>query len=226
MNYAANANRLNPAAMVGALGVPGAFAAILIVGLAFTVVIEPPVPNLDTFEVLPDPITPPDPVDPQQPTSNRSDPIEQTVTTIPRPDSDYTFELDNTDPIGTLPGLDDGLTGFDPLDFQIDPVPPAPRFNPVSASPRGNPGRWITDSDYRGSWINRGYSGVAGFALEIGANGRVNDCRITASTGHAALDAATCRLLTDRAQFNPAKDTSGNSVAGTYRSSVNWKIPE
>jgi hypothetical protein len=48
---------------------------------------------------------------------------------------------------------------------------------------------------------------------------------ITRSTGHDALDEATCRLLRQRAEFSPAKDSSGRIVPGSYSSSVNWRIP-
>ncbi|WP_299191670.1 TonB family protein [uncultured Erythrobacter sp.] len=226
MSYAANANRLNPAAMVGALGVPGAFGAVLVIGLAVTIVVDPPVENPDVFDVVQIPEVTEAPVEPDKPSSSSERVIEEPVTTPTRPDTPYEFEMDSTNSITTLPGLGDDLIGFDPIPFEVEPIPPAPNFNPVSASPRGNPGRWITDNDYRTSWINRGYSGVASFSLEISASGRVSDCQITRSTGHDALDAATCRLLTNRARFDPAKDNSGNSVAGTYSSSVNWQIPE
>ena len=226
MPYAANANRVNPAALVGALGVPGAFGAILIVGLAVKVVIDQPEPNPIGVTINVPPVAPDDPVEQPEAASNTSRQIEQTTFTNTPPDSEFNFEFDNTAEITTLPSLGDDPIGFETIPIEVQPVPPAPTFNPVSVTPRGNPGRWITDNDYRTSWINRGYSGVASFALEIGANGRVNDCRITASTGHDALDAATCRLLSNRARFNPAKDNSGNSVAGTYTSSVNWQIPE
>lgn len=225
MSYAANANRLNPAAMVGALGVPGAFGAVLVLGLAVSVVVDPPVANPIGVTVTVDPPIEPDPIEPVRTTSSNEQSTTQTPQfTVTRPESDFEFEMGPTAPIGELPDLGSDFTGFEPLPVEIPR--PGPTFNPVDASPRGNPGRWITDNDYRTSWINRGYSGVASFALEISANGRVSDCQITRSTGHDALDAATCRLLSSRARFDPAKDNSGNSVAGTYSSSVNWQIPE
>lgn len=225
MSYAANANRLNPAAMVGALGVPGAFGAVLVLGLAVKVVVDPPVANPTGFTVTVEPPDTPDPVEPEQTTSSNTQPTTQTPQfTVTRPDSEFEFEMGSTAPIGELPDLDSDFTGFETIPVEIPR--PAPAFNPVDASPRGNPGRWITDNDYRTSWINRGYSGVASFSLEISASGRVSDCRITQSTGHDALDAATCRLLTSRARFEPAKDNTGNSVAGTYSNSVNWTIPQ
>lgn len=124
---------------------------------------------------------------------------------------------------GTL--SEDWGTGLDPI--AIPPIPePAPTFDPVSASPRGNPGNWISTSDYRTNWIRRGYEGIARFTLEISASGKVTDCTVTGSTGHAQLDRATCQLIQSRAVFNPAKDASGANVAGSYSSVVNWRIPE
>ena len=98
--------------------------------------------------------------------------------------------------------------------------------DPVAAKPRGNPGSWISEQDYRSSWINRDLSGIAGFRLGIGADGRVDSCSITRSTGHSELDTATCALLTRRARFEPARDGAGNTTAGTFASSVEWRIPD
>ena len=60
----------------------------------------------------------------------------------------------------------------------------------------------------------------------IGSNGRVNACEITASSGHAALDEATCKFVTRRARFEPATDSNGAKVVGSYSSKVTWRIPE
>ncbi|MCL4674383.1 MAG: energy transducer TonB, partial [Sphingomonadaceae bacterium] len=84
----------------------------------------------------------------------------------------------------------------------------------------------ITESDYKTSWINRGWAGSAGFRLQVGANGRVEGCQITRSTGHTALDEATCALVTKRARFDPARNGNGDKVSGSYTSSVLWQIPE
>ncbi|MFU7527810.1 energy transducer TonB [Qipengyuania sp. ASV99] len=226
MSYSDTANRANPAAALGALGVPAAMGVLLVTGLAITQVIVPPIANpvATNFEVPKiEPID--DPVDPKASTRPNPDRVRDTV--ITRPDSDFDFTVRDSGPIGELPGLDDGLGDVvGPVDFGIPRPTPSPSFTPVAAAPRGNPGRWITDSDYRTSWINRGYSGVAGFELSVDARGRVSNCTITRSTGHAPLDEATCRLLERRASFDPARNSSGEIVAGRYSSSVSWKIPE
>ncbi|MCH2487931.1 MAG: energy transducer TonB, partial [Erythrobacter sp.] len=115
----------------------------------------------------------------------------------------------------------------------LDPVP-TPRVTPtqppvgpsVGAKPRNDPTAWISTDDYRSSWINREMTGTARFRLEIAANGRVTKCTITGSTGHAPLDQATCRLLEQRAKFQPARTGSGEPIAGSYESAVRWVLPD
>ena len=207
---------------------PAAFGVLLITGLTVTQVIAPPAPNPIGVLVNVDPIDPvvdpPKPKDTQQ-TSNQADNQQTQESRITRPNSEIDISVNVSGPIGGLPPIGTGSDGgLGPVLVQGPPI--TPTFDPVSVSPRGNPGGWITDSDYRASWINRGYEGLAGFSLEVDARGRVNNCSITQSTGYAALDSATCRLLERRAQFEPARDSSGNAIASTYTNSVNWRIPE
>jgi protein TonB len=96
----------------------------------------------------------------------------------------------------------------------------------VIARPKGSLGEWVTDADYRSRWIREGMSGTARFTLAIDPSGRISECTITRSSGHAELDAATCRLIERRARFEPARDGAGNRVAGTYSNAINWKIPD
>ncbi|OBV11423.1 energy transducer TonB [Erythrobacter dokdonensis] len=227
MTYASQSRRPNPAALAGAIGIPAAVAALLVVGLAVTVVIEDKPKPLTGFTVKPIPIPPPPP-DPVEPvTTTNQQPQTSTTTTITRPDT-IPVDLGSNTPIQTLPGAGE-LTGpiSVPVDFGIPgPAPSASPFDPVAASPRGNPGRWVTDSDYRSRWIREGLSGKAGFTLAIDAAGKVTGCTITRSTGHKALDEATCELVSKRARFVAARDGTGKPVAGSYSNTVNWQIPK
>ena len=103
---------------------------------------------------------------------------------------------------------------------------PAHTIAPVGAVPNNGPTGWITNEDYSNSDLRRGNEGVARYRLVIGSNGRVNGCEITSSTGHASLDRATCRLISNRARFDAATDNRGERVVGTYSGSVTWQIPE
>ena len=119
---------------------------------------------------------------------------------------------------------------FNPVPVAAPPPPPAaPPPPPQAASrakPRGNPGGWLTDSDYPSRAQREERSGTAGFRLQIGPDGRVTDCTITSSTGHSDLDEATCRLLPRRARFSPAKGSDGNAMPDTYNGRITWRLPE
>jgi protein TonB len=54
----------------------------------------------------------------------------------------------------------------------------------------------------------------------------VTNCSVTSSSGSSALDAATCRLLTSRARFTPARDSSGNPTTDTVSARIVWRIQE
>jgi periplasmic protein TonB len=116
-------------------------------------------------------------------------------------------------------GLGDGLS-----DNSGKAKDPPKLFDPVP--PKARNGNWVTDNDYRTAWINRAWEGTAAFRLTIGTDGRVKDCTITQSTGHDALDDATCTLVTRRAKFDPAKNDQGQTVSGSFSSAVRWQIPE
>ncbi len=228
MNYATTARRPNPLAAIGALGVPASFGVLLVIGLAVTATVKDPDKGLEGFfmpaEPIDDPLPPPP--DPVVRTTNQTNPVPQPDTARPSPAPVSGVTLTGTGPLATGGTLnDDWGTGLESI--AIPPVPkPAPTFDPVAATPRGNPGNWIKTSDYRTPWIRRGYEGIARFTVEISASGKVTDCMVTGSSGYAQLDRATCQLIGARAVFNPAKDASGANVAGSYSSMVNWQIPE
>jgi protein TonB len=106
------------------------------------------------------------------------------------------------------------------------PAVVAPRFTPVAAQAKGNTAEWATPDDYPSRPLREGVQGVTGFRVTIGTNGRVTACEITNSSGNAELDAATCKLVTSRARFNPAKDGEGQLTTGYYSNRVKWQIPK
>ena len=60
----------------------------------------------------------------------------------------------------------------------------------------------------------------------IRKDGTIDDLRLVESSGHEVLDQAACRRIQQRARFRPATDRSGAEVAGSYRGSVSWEIPD
>jgi len=164
---------------------------------------------------------PPPPTEPQVEPKQPKDPIITTTKAdpdVPSPEDAFTFSDDPLDLTMVFPPIGER--------FLNPPLPPRPLFTPVGPQPRANPASWFTTDDYPTSDIRRGNEGRATFLLAIDARGKVTDCRITQSTGHPGLDAATCRIATQRARFDPAIDGSGTRVGGTYTNSISWVIPK
>lgn len=228
MTYVSANRRPNAAALAGAFSIPGAFGVLLIVGLAVTVTNNPARPNPKATSVAEIPLPPPPPPRPT-PETKQSDAKTTTTTTpvpTPLPPTPLPVDLGRGDPVPTFPtGGETVTTG--PITFGTGPSPsPASLYDPVGAKPKGNPGKWVTNDDYRPRWIQEELSGTARFTLQIDARGKVTGCTITRSTGHPALDMATCDLVTKRARFDAARDGNGKPVAGTYSNAVKWSIPE
>lgn len=114
---------------------------------------------------------------------------------------------------------------FTPAPVAAPPPPPPPKQAAKAATPRGNPGNWVTPDDYPSRALREERSGTTGFRLAVDTNGRVTDCQITSSSGHGDLDAEACKMLTRRARFRPAEDTEGNPMPGSFASRVVWQIP-
>jgi TonB family protein len=104
------------------------------------------------------------------------------------------------------------------------PVPP-PRFTPKGPSPEGNPANWTTGNDYPARALREEREGTTGFRVTVSTDGRVTDCQITSSSGHADLDEATCANVRQRARFTPATDGEGQPTNGSYSNRVRWVIP-
>jgi TonB family protein len=111
------------------------------------------------------------------------------------------------------------------------PIPPPTQLEnfqsnryPV-ATPKGNPGSWVTTNDYPAMALREEMQGVSGFMLTVSPSGLVTDCRITASSGSPQLDQATCANVIRRARFDPALDAKRKPIVGYYSNRVRWQIP-
>jgi TonB family protein len=82
----------------------------------------------------------------------------------------------------------------------------------------------FASADYPAAALARAAEGRAEFRLAVDPRGRIGACVIVASSGHEDLDAATCRILTERARFRPAFDRRGRPVAGSHVGRVVWRM--
>jgi len=104
------------------------------------------------------------------------------------------------------------------------PPPPVRRVQPAKA--RANLASYITNDDYPSSALRNEEQGTTGFRLDVGPDGRVSGCTVTAPSGSSALDTATCRLLRSRARFTPATDSTGARTSDSVSGRIRWQIPE
>ena len=231
MSYLEQTRKPSPTSLMAVIGIHAGIGSLLVAGLTVSGVIATPERPVPTFDIpdVPPPPPPPPPTDPtprtSQPDVSASNPI-----TVPAPDvriNPSPPRFNTTDLIlPPVPTPRPGPITLDPPAPKPLPSPQEPAFDPVSAKPRNDPGGWLRNNDYKSSWARRELTGTARFRLDISKTGTITGCRVTGTTGHGELDAATCVLLEKRARFEPARGRQGEPVAGTYSGAVRWELPD
>lgn len=222
MPYAArldNARRVTTIAGVAAIH--GLIGYVFLTGMATSFVER----IVDPFTVTNIPIeTPPPPPLPTPPVLEKVAPTQPTIAppiALPLP----IVPTPTDAPVIVLP-LPPMPAGTGAERVTVDPPAPPVTVSKASAvAARGDRNQWISTDDYPPSALRAGEEGVVGIALAVGADGRIQSCAVTASSGHAALDQATCRLYQRRARFAPARDDAGTPVAGMFKDRVRWRLP-
>jgi protein TonB len=81
----------------------------------------------------------------------------------------------------------------------------------------------IRRSDYPRAARDARIGGRVEFRFIVGPDGRVRDCAITRSSGSAALDETTCRLVTQRFRYRPSTDARGHPIAEEVEGEHIWQ---
>lgn len=82
----------------------------------------------------------------------------------------------------------------------------------------------FSTNDYPSSAISKGEQGTAGVHFRIGTDGKVSDCRVVETSGSAALDAQTCKIIVRRARYEPARTKAGEPVASIGFQRIRWEM--
>ena len=93
---------------------------------------------------------------------------------------------------------------------------------PVGGSVQGI----VRGEDYPPQALDRNEEGTVHIRVEVNAEGRVSECVVEQSSGSAALDSQTCRLVWLRAKLKPARDRRGRPVAGSTTARITWRIAQ
>jgi TonB family protein len=94
------------------------------------------------------------------------------------------------------------------------PLKPRP-INPVS---------WISSDDEL-PWPSRGFrsgQGVLRYTLLVNEEGRAEECDVETSTGSRKFDRRACKLLVERARFEPARGANGEAVEARFSASMRF----
>jgi hypothetical protein len=102
----------------------------------------------------------------------------------------------------------------------IDPGPL--RRIAVDASPGPNEAAWVTTDDLPDQFRNLARPLTVDTRLAVNAEGRVSGCTIVSSSGEPLLDLQSCRVLTARARYRPARDAEGQPVETIVTKRVRW----
>lgn len=80
----------------------------------------------------------------------------------------------------------------------------------------------ITGSDYPNAARRARAEGVVYVRFIVDEKGRARGCAVTRSSGNAALDSTTCRLIERRFRYRPARDARGQTVADVVVGNQIW----
>jgi TonB family protein len=108
-------------------------------------------------------------------------------------------------------------------------APAAASAEPQSTAParaKANLASLFSDEDYPAEAVRNHEQGPVAFSLSVGADGTPTACSVTASSGSAILDSTTCRLLMERARFEPARDARGRPATDSVHGRIVWRLPE
>ncbi len=106
------------------------------------------------------------------------------------------------------------------------PAPLPPGDYSASAAPTTYEALAPNPADYPPqAWVV-GDEGDVGYRLYVGADGKPQSCEITESSGSQLLDEATCPLLMERLEFDPALDREGVPVASEFDGRYTWSKRE
>lgn len=80
----------------------------------------------------------------------------------------------------------------------------------------------LVDSDYPRSAAEARAAGTVHVRFTVRTDGRVDNCVVTRSSGHADLDRTTCRLIERRFRYSPARDAAGKPVTEVVTTEFYW----
>ncbi|QQV78290.1 energy transducer TonB [Sphingomonas aliaeris] len=83
---------------------------------------------------------------------------------------------------------------------------------------------WVRDNDYPIAALKAGAQGTTSIIWRVGIDGRVTDCRVVRSSGHALLDETACKLAVKYSRYKPAVGKDGKPMAAHVSLNFTWML--
>lgn len=92
-------------------------------------------------------------------------------------------------------------------------------------TPVRRPALWFNSTDYPRAAVQMRQTGSVLTRMTVGTDGRVSECVIVESSGHALLDRRTCELLVNRGRYKPALTAAGEPIRAMTSVRIHWRLP-
>ena len=106
------------------------------------------------------------------------------------------------------------------------PPPPPGSYPTVRATPVVPLVTLFSADDYPAAALRNEEEGSVTYRMDIDKKGRIAACTVTSSSGSSSLDNATCRLVTARARFKPARNARGKKMSDVVYGRIVWRFPD
>lgn len=180
--------------------------------------------EMEVFEVQ-EPPPPPEEVPPPPPPPDSPVPPPPTTVVVQKPIVQVPAPPPPVNVSNVIPPSQPPTPPAPPAPPAPPPPPPPPAISKAAAA-RGQPSSWVTNDDYPPAAIRSGDQGSVGVSFSINAQGRIENCQVTSSSGSSLLDRTTCQLVTRRGRYSPAVDAAGNPTTSRASLRFRWVLPD
>jgi len=112
-----------------------------------------------------------------------------------------------------------------PIARPVAPPPPPAPSQARGVRPKGQ-SSWAgrIQSNYPARALREGTEGRVGVRVTVNAEGRVDACSVSSSSGSSTLDEAACQGMQRYARFDPALNDGGNPVSASWSTTIVYQL--